>query len=185
MSDLNIDIAINNRPTYMKVIYLAGGCFWGIEHLMKQLDGVVDTTTGFANGKDDIASPTYEQVYTDTTGYAETVRVDYDPSIIGLDSLLGMFMIAIDPTSLNKQGEDEGTRYRTGIYYTDEADLEIINRKIAEAAQRYNRPIVVEVEPLRQFVPADESHQDYLDKNPDGYCHLPLEIFDLARRLRK
>ncbi len=169
----------------MKEIYLAGGCFWGIEHLIKQLDGVIDTTTGFANGNPDIIAPTYEQVYTDTTGFAETVRVVYDPSIIGLDTLLGIFMIAIDPTSLNKQGEDEGTRYRTGIYYTDTEDLDFIRRKIDEVAQRYNKPIVVEVEPLREFYAADERHQDYLDKNPGGYCHISPELFDLARRLRK
>ncbi len=174
-----------SQSSNMKEIYLAGGCFWGVEHLMKQLDGVVDTTTGFANGNSDIIAPTYEEVYTDATGYAETVRVVYNPMVIGLDSLLGIFMIAIDPTSVNKQGEDEGTRYRTGIYYIDPSDLEIIQRKIDETAARYNRPIVVEVEPLRNFVAADERHQDYLDKNPGGYCHLSQELFDLARRLRK
>lgn len=102
-----------------KHIYLAGGCFWGTEHFFKQIAGVVETEVGFANGQTD--KPTYEQVYTDTTGYAETVHVTYDPDKVSLEFLLHMFFVAIDPTSLNKQGHDEGTRYRTGIYYTNEA----------------------------------------------------------------
>ena len=107
-----------------KHIYLAGGCFWGTEHLFKQIAGVVETEVGFANGQTD--NPTYEQVYTDTTGYAETVHVTYDPNKVSLDFLLRMFFVAIDPTSLNKQGHDEGTRYRTGIYYRDATDLPTI-----------------------------------------------------------
>ncbi len=164
-------------------IYLAGGCFWGVEHLMKQLRGVVDTTVGYANGTTE--TPTYEQVCTDATGFAETVRVIYDTGRIGLDAILGMFLVAIDPTSLNKQGEDEGTQYRTGIYYTNDADLDIINSKMEELALRYNKPITVEVKPLENFYPAEDYHQDYLDKNPHGYCHLPLEIFEIARRYKK
>lgn len=164
-------------------IYLAGGCFWGIEHLMKQLRGVVDTTVGYANGNTD--APTYEQVCTDRTGFAETVRVYYDAGRVGLDAILGLFLIAIDPTSVNKQGEDEGTQYRTGIYYTNPADLELINAKMDELAERYNKPIAVEVKPLANFYTAEEYHQDYLDKNPGGYCHLPLDIFEIARRFKK
>ena len=113
-----------------KHIYIAGGCFWGTEHFFKQIDGVVETEVGFANGQTD--KPTYEQVYTDTTGYAETVHVTYDSDKVGLDFLLRMFFAAIDPTSLNKQGHDEGTRYRTGIYYTDAADLPTIEQIFAE-----------------------------------------------------
>ena len=164
----------------MKEIYLAGGCFWGAEHYFRNIEGVVDSEVGFANGN--IPDPTYEQVYTDTTGYAETVKVVYDPAQVSLAFLLQMFFVAIDPTSLNKQGHDEGTRYRTGIYYTDEADRAIIDKVYNEEQTRYNQPLVVEREPLQNFYPADEYHQDYLDKHPDGYCHLPKALFDFARQ---
>lgn len=164
----------------MKEIYLAGGCFWGTEHFFKQIKGVVQTEVGFANGH--TVNPTYKEVYTDTTGYAETVRIAYDPQVATLEFLLNMFFKAIDPTSLNKQGHDEGTRYRTGVYFTDDADLPVIHKVFAEQQALLPHPIVVEVEPLRQFYPADESHQDYLDKHPDGYCHLPLELFEYARK---
>ena len=108
-----------------KHIYLAGGCFWGTEHFFKQIDGVVETEVGFANGL--IDNPTYEQVYTDTTGYAETVHVIYNPDKVSLEFLLHMFFIAIDPTSLNNQGHAEGTRYRRGTYYTDSEDMQTLD----------------------------------------------------------
>jgi peptide methionine sulfoxide reductase msrA/msrB len=165
-----------------KEIYLAGGCFWGTEHFFKQIAGVLSTEVGFANGH--TADPTYEQVYTDTTGYAETVHIVYDPQQAGLDFLLRMFFVAIDPTSLNRQGHDEGTRYRTGIYYTDPADRAVIDRVYAEEQAKYAERLVVEREPLQHFYPADEYHQDYLDKHPDGYCHLPKALFAFARQQR-
>ena len=166
-----------------KEIYLAGGCFWGTEHFFKQIAGVMETETGFANGHTD--APTYKQVYTDTTGYAETVRVVYDPKQVSLELLLQMFFVAIDPISLNKQGHDQGTRYRTGIYYTDVTDLEVIDKIFAKEQARYAQPLVVEREPLKNFFPADEYHQDYLDKHPDGYCHLPKALFDFARQANR
>ena len=165
-----------------KEIYLAGGCFWGTEHFFKQINGVVATEVGFANGHTE--DPTYEQVYTDTTGYAETVKVVYAPSIVSLDFLLEMFFVAIDPTSLNKQGHDEGTRYRTGIYYTEEADCAVIDKVYAEEQTKYSEPLVVEREPLAKFYAADEYHQDYLEKHPDGYCHLPKALFAFARQAK-
>lgn len=164
-------------------IYLAGGCFWGMEHYMKQILGVEETEVGFANGH--TQRPTYKEVYTDTTGHAETVRVVYDDEIVDLDFLLELFFYAIDPTSLNRQGEDEGTRYRTGIYYTDEADRVIIDASMERERLRHEEPVVVEVEPLRAFYAAEEYHQDYLDKNPAGYCHLPLSMFEFARKARR
>ncbi len=164
----------------MKEIYLAGGCFWGTEHYFKQIDGVLETETGFANGNTD--NPTYEEVYTDTTGYAETVKVVYDETRVSLEFLIDMFFHAIDPTLLNRQGHDEGTRYRTGVYYTDEVELPVIKRIFDEKQKLYDQPIVTEIAPLRNFFPADEYHQDYLDKHPDGYCHLPLELFEFARK---
>ena len=166
-----------------KEIYLAGGCFWGAEHYFKQMAGVEQTEVGFANGHTE--NPTYKEVYTDTTGYAETVRIAYDEEVIDLEFLIKMFMKAIDPTSLNKQGEDEGTRYRTGIYYTDDADLPTIVRVLEDEQRQYADPIVVEIEPLKNFYPAEEYHQDYLDKNPAGYCHLPVALFEFAKKARK
>lgn len=163
----------------MKEIYLAGGCFWGAEHYFRNIEGVVDTEVGFANG--DTPAPTYEQVYTDTTGYAETVRVIYNPDGLPLDELLRAFFCAIDPLSLNKQGEDEGTRYRTGVYYTDPADLPIAMKVFEEIQAEYSSPLAVELLPLKNYFVADGRHQDYLVKNPDGYCHLPLKIFRYPR----
>ena len=166
----------------LKDIYLAGGCFWGAEHFFKQIEGVAFTEVGFANGN--TPDPTYKEVYTDTTGYAETVHIRYDNEKVGLKFLLRMFFKAIDPTSLNKQGEDEGTRYRTGIYYVDPADLPAIRTVFDEVQHTLAAPVVVEVELLRNFFRAEDYHQDYLDKNPDGYCHLPLELFRFAREAK-
>lgn len=163
-------------------IFLAAGCFWGAEKYLKLIEGVTFTEVGFANGNTD--NPTYKEVYTDQTGYAETVHLRYNPTIVSLRFLLEMYFKAIDPTSLNKQGEDEGTRYRTGIYYNDPADLPIVDDVVAEEAKKYGLPLQVEVESLRNFYPADEYHQDYLDKNPSGYCHLPIALFELARKAK-
>lgn len=167
----------------IKSIYFAGGCFWGTEHFFKQIEGVTFTETGYANGS--TPDPTYRQVYTDTTGYAETVHVEYDNDIIDLDFLVRMFFMAIDPTSLNRQGEDVGTRYRTGIYYTDAEELPCIKKIYDEIGRQYESPLVVELEPLKNFYRAEDYHQDYLENNPDGYCHLPLELFEFARKARK
>ena len=163
-------------------IFFAAGCFWGAEKYLKLIEGVTFTEVGFANGNTD--NPTYKEVYTDQTGYAETVHLRYNPTIVSLRFLLEMYFKAIDPTSLNKQGEDEGTCYRTGIYYNDPADLPIVDDVVAEEAKKYGLPLQVEVEPLRHFYPADEYHQDYLDKNPSGYCHLPIALFELARKAK-
>lgn len=167
----------------IKSIYFAGGCFWGTEHFFKQIEGVTFTETGYANGS--TPDPTYRQVYTDTTGYAETVHVEYDNDVIDLEFLVHMFFKAIDPTSLNRQGEDVGTRYRTGIYYTDAEELPCIKKIYDEIGRQYESPLVVELEPLKNFYRAEDYHQDYLENNPDGYCHLPLELFEFARKARK
>ena len=111
--------------------------------------------------------------------------MSYDPDKVSLEFLLRMFFVAIDPTSLNKQGHDEGTRYRTGIYYTDKEDLPIIEKVYAEEQNKCSEPFMVEKLPLRNFYPADEYHQDYLDKHPDGYCHLPKALFDFARKAKE
>ncbi len=166
-----------------KEIYLAGGCFWGTEHYFKQIAGVVKTEVGFANGHTE--HPTYKEVYTDETGFAETVHVTYNPDVVSLRFLLKMFFKAIDPTSLNKQGHDEGTRYRTGIYYTDAEDLPVIDDVFATEQQNCAQPLAVEKLPLQNFYTAEEYHQDYLDKNPTGYCHLPQSLFEFARQARE
>ena len=165
-----------------KDIYLAGGCFWGTEHYFKQIEGVVETSVGFANGH--TANPSYEEVYTDTTGYAETVHVKYNPDVVSLEFLLQLFFKAIDPVSLNKQGHDEGTRYRTGIYYTHDDDLPVIEKVFAEEQKNYSQPLAVEKLPLQNYYTAEEYHQDYLDKNPAGYCHLPQALFEFARQAK-
>lgn len=162
-----------------KEIYLAGGCYWGMEHFLKLIRGVEETEVGFANGNTE--NPTYKEVYTDTTGYAETVYVKYNPQIVPLQDLISLYFKAIDPTSQNKQGEDEGTRYRTGIYFINDDDKAVIRRIYDEVQTNYGEPLAVELCRLKNFVKAEEYHQDYLDKNPSGYCHLGKEIFEIAR----
>lgn len=167
----------------IKDIYLAGGCFWGTEHYFKQIKGVKETKVGFANGHTE--NPTYQEVYTDTTGFTETVHIKYNPEEVSLEFLLKMFFKAIDPTSLNKQGHDEGTRYRTGIYYINEEDIDVINKVYNEEQKHYNQPLAVEKLPLENYYSAEEYHQDYLDKNPTGYCHLPLSLFKFAKEAKE
>ena len=163
-----------------KEIYLAGGCFWGTEHYFKQIRGVMNTEVGFANGRTE--NPTYKEVYTDTTGYAETVHIVYDDEVVSLEFLLNMFFMAIEPTSVNRQGHDVGTRYRTGVYFTQNEQLPVIRKVFDEQQQKYDEPIAVEIKPLNNFYLAEEYHQDYLDRNPDGYCHLPTALFEMARK---
>lgn len=162
----------------VKVIYIAGGCFWGLEKYIGLVHGVVDAEAGYANGAN--ASATYG----DGSGYAETVKVVYDPSEAPLPFLLGLFYDAIDPTSLNRQGNDVGTEYRTGIYYTDAADAAVIEKSLAELQERHAQPIAIESGPLIHYARAEDYHQDYLQKNPGGYCHIPQKLFDAAAAAR-
>lgn len=153
-----------------KVIYLAGGCFWGVEKFFGLLNGVEKTQVGYANGK--TTNPTYEEVCTGATNFAETVELQYDPNKISLITLLEEYFSIIDPTVLNRQGADIGTQYRTGIYYLEEEDKDIIKNFINSKQNDYKRPIVVENKKLENFYPAEEYHQKYLEKNPNGYCHI-------------
>ena len=155
-------------------IYLAGGCFWGMQAFFDQLDGILSSAVGYANGNKQ--DPTYEEVCSQTTGFAETLRLVYDGEKISLDKLLEYFFMVIDPCSLNKQGEDKGDQYRSGIYYTDPTDKAIIEAHIAKIAPAYELPIVTEVMTLINFYPAEEYHQNYLIKNPQGYCHIDLNL---------
>jgi methionine-S-sulfoxide reductase len=165
---------------YMKRVYLAGGCFWGAETYIAMIPGVVKTEVGYANGK--TVNPSYEDVKRRNTGHAETVLVDYDPAILSLDRLLELFYLAIDPASLNRQGPDEGTQYRTGIYYTDEEDRAVIEKSLEALQAVTDSPVVVEAKPLENYYTAEEYHQKYLDKNPGGYCHIGSGTFEKLRR---
>ncbi len=160
----------------MKTFYLAGGCFWGLQKFMDQFDGVVETEVGYANGPD--KAPSYEEVC-GNSGHAETVRVVYDETKISLTELLRYYFMVIDPTSLNRQGMDVGVQYRTGLYFTDPADLVEVGTVYAEEERKAGKPLAVELRPLRNFFPAEEYHQKYLEKNPTGYCHIPRRYFAL------
>ena len=162
-----------------KDIWFAAGCFWGAQKFFKLVEGVEFTEVGFCNGNLD--NPTYQEVYTDTTGHAECVHVRYNPSVVSLRHLTELFFKIIDPLSLNKQGEDVGTRYRTGVYYDNQKDAEELASVFSQIRQSLGvESFPVELLPLKCFFPADEYHQDYLDKNPAGYCHLSPAIFKLA-----
>ena len=167
----------DGTPINTKTIYLAGGCFWGLEAYMERVDGVVDAVSGYANGSDDIPNPSYEQVIAGS-GHAETVKVTYDADKIDLDTMLAYYFRVIDPTSLNKQGNDRGVQYRTGIYFTDPAEQAVITNALDNLSNKYSKPIVVENEALDDFAMAEEYHQDYLAKNPNGYCHIDLSLAD-------
>lgn len=163
-----------------KTIYFAGGCFWGTEHYLRQLDGVLETVAGYANGN--VPDPSYEDVYTDTTGYAECVKLTYDSEIISLTTLCRLFFRSIDPLLINRQGNDIGTRYRTGVYWTDPQDEQDIGMVFNEIQAVSSGPLAVEKKPVECFYPAEEYHQDYLVKNPDGYCHLSPLTLKAARQ---
>lgn len=156
----------------MKEIALAGGCFWGVDEYFSRKKGVISTKAGYANGIKE--NPTYKEVCTGRTGHAETVLVKYDEEVITLTEILEKFFKVIDPTVLNRQGNDIGTQYRTGIFYIDEADVPAITAFIDSKRKDYKAQIVTEVEPLKNFYDAEEYHQDYLKKNPRGYCHIDL-----------
>ena len=157
-----------------RIIYLAGGCFWGLEAYMERIQGVTDAVSGYANGKGDTTN--YQLLH--ATDHAETVKVTYDPNEISLDKLLQYYFRVIDPTSINKQGNDRGRQYRTGIYYQNEQDKAVIEAALKTLQNKYQAPIQIEVEPLKNYVEAEEYHQDYLKKNPNGYCHIDIKKAD-------
>ncbi|MDD4296587.1 MAG: peptide-methionine (S)-S-oxide reductase MsrA [Ruminiclostridium sp.] len=161
-------------------IYLAGGCFWGVERYVSLISGVEKTQVGYANGK--TINPTYQEVCYNNTGHAETVKVVYNPDKISLPKLLNLYYEIIDPVSVNRQGADKGTQYRTGIYYIDERDLPVILDSIKKLQLKYDKPIAIEISPLENYSPAEEYHQKYLEKNPNGYCHIHPMHFDRAKR---
>ena len=160
----------------MQTIYLAGGCFWGVQKYFDQFDGVLATEVGYANGPEE--APSYRDVC-NSSGHAETVKIEYDPEVISLTDLLGYYFMVIDPLSINRQGSDRGVQYRTGIYYTDESQLPEIKTVYREQEEKAGAKLAVEMEPLKNFYTAEEYHQKYLDKNPNGYCHIPRKMFSV------
>lgn len=163
-----------------KMIVLAGGCFWGVEKAFKALDGVLETTVGYANGFTD--NPTYEEVCRNETGYKEAVKVVYQPNVVSLSTVIRAFFLCIDPRQRNRQGNDIGSQYQAGIYYVDEKDLDDIKPVYTNERMKYDR-FFVELEPLKNFYTAEEYHQDYLDKHPFGYCHITSYEMEEVKKL--
>lgn len=172
----NPNLGIDYRGRDLRDIWLAGGCFWGVEAYMTRIYGVAEVTVGYANGSTE--NPSYEDVSHTGTGHAETVHVRYDPERVDLETLLKHFFRIIDPTVKNRQGNDVGSQYRTGIYYKDEAGLSVIEGAIAKEQSKYDVPIVTEVLPLMNYSLAEEYHQRYLEKNPGGYCHVDFSTLE-------
>ena len=166
----------------MKTIYFAGGCFWGVEKFFGQFEGVKNTQTGYANGPD--KAPTYNDVC-NNSGHAETVKVDYDENNIRLNKLLEYYFMIIDLLSKNKQGNDIGIQYRSGIYYTSNDQFNIIKEFYEKKEKDIGKKLAVEILPLKNFYPAENEHQKYLDKNPGGYCHIPKKFFKLNQEKKK
>jgi peptide-methionine (S)-S-oxide reductase len=165
----------------MKSVVFAGGCFWGVENYFKLVPGVRGTLVGYIDGN--YKFPTYEMVCTGITGHTEACKVDYDPSETNLFILLEHFFFIIDPTTLNKQGMDTGTQYRTGVYYFDEEDKKLTKEYIDIIKECYHDPIVVEVKPAKEFWEAEDYHQNYLDNNPNGYCHIMTYKYKLLNKI--
>ena len=154
----------------MAEIYLAGGCFWGLEEYFSRISGVLQTSVGYANGQ--VETTNYQLIK--ETDHAETVQVIYDEKVVSLREILLYYFRVIDPLSVNQQGNDRGRQYRTGIYYLGEEDLPTIYALVQEQERMLGRKIAVEVEKLRHYILAEDYHQDYLKKNPGGYCHIDV-----------
>lgn len=166
----NLETILGQGGFEMAEIYLAGGCFWGLEEYFSRISGVLETTVGYANGQ--VETTNYQLIK--ETDHAETVQVIYDEKIVSLREILLYYFRVIDPLSINQQGNDRGRQYRTGIYYKDEEDLPTIYAVVQEQERMLGRKIAVEVEKLRHYILAEDYHQDYLKKNPGGYCHIDV-----------
>ena len=177
MADRNL-YYMRRRYKNMKTIYLAGGCFWGVQRYFDQFEGVLSTEVGYANGPD--MQPSYQDVCK-SSGHAETVKIEYDEDKISLGELLYYYFMVIDPLSVNQQGHDKGIQYRTGIYYTEASQLEEIRAVYQAEEARAGAKLAVELQPVKNFFSAEEYHQKYLEKNPGGYCHIPQKMFTLKK----
>lgn len=163
-----------------KEIYLAGGCFWGTEQYLQHIQGILATEVGYANGNTE--NPSYEEVCRKDTGHSEAVKVEYEDTVIGLPYILELYYDVINPVSVNRQGGDVGSQYRTGIYYIDEQDVSVIESSISKLQEKYKEKIAIERLPLNNYYKAEEYHQKYLDKNPGGYCHIGADKFEKAKK---
>ncbi len=163
-----------------KEIYLAGGCFWGTEKYLQGVNGILETEVGYANGNTE--NPTYEEVCHYNTGHAEAVKVVYENTVIGLPFLLELYYDVINPVSINKQGNDIGSQYRTGIYFVQDEDEAIIRESIDKLQLKYEQKIAIEVKRVENYYRAEDYHQKYLDKNPQGYCHIGVDKFEKAKK---
>ena len=162
-----------DRQDKLRDIYFAGGCFWGVEEYFSRIPGVSDASAGYANGTTE--NPSYEQVCSGKSGYAEAVHIRYDPQLVSLRTLAEQFFKIIDPLSVNRQGNDVGSQYRTGMYFLNAEDKAVLASVMAEVQKKYDKPLAVELLPLQNYYPAEEYHQDYLKKNPGGYCHIRFD----------
>ena len=171
----------NGRST----LYFAGGCFWGVEHAFRQLDGVLDTTTGYANGR--ISNPTYSQVKQGDTGYRETVRVCFDPDVVSVETLLKAFFLIVDVTQEDGQGHDIGDQYRTGVYYPEDTTQSVIKvlQEFFDAERTKHETFHTELKMLECFYDAEDYHQDYLVNNPSGYCHVTINQIAAVKALNR
>lgn len=160
----------------MATIYLAGGCFWGVEKFFEQFYGL-ETEAGYANGLTE--NPSYEDLH--ATGHAEAVKIDYDPETIGLEQILEYYFMIIDPFSVNRQGNDFGKQYRTGIWYTSDDQADAIDNVVSRVEEAAGKPVAVQIGPIRNYYTAEEYHQRYLDKHPQGYCHIDPALFNLDK----
>lgn len=160
-------------------IVLADGCFWGTQYLFRNLRGVLKTQAGYVNSE--VANPTYKEVCTGRTGAAEGVEITYNATTVDLDNLLDLYFESIDPTSVDRQGNDRGPQYRTGIYYTSDSQRTTALKAVGRQLKKGYSKIVVEVLPMKNFYPAEPEHQDYLFRNPDGYCHISPRLLEKAR----
>lgn len=166
---------IFNREAIAEV-YMAAGCFWGAEAFLERIYGVVYTEVGYANGNK--TNPSYEDVCSNATNFVEVVYIKYDSSKLSLEELTEAYFKIVNPTSLNKQGGDIGSQYRTGIYPVLESDIAVVTNTIKQFQQLYEKPIVIEVMAIENYYKAEEYHQKYLEKNPGGYCHIDLGILN-------
>lgn len=171
----------NHKADGEAEIYLAGGCFWGTDFFIRNVAGIISTEVGYANGA--TKNPTYREVCNDS-GHVEAVHVIYNPEKISLPQLLTEYYRSINPTLINRQGNDRGIQYRTGIYFSEPTDAPIIEQSLKELQKNFSKPVVVEHEPIKNFYRAEEEHQDYLIKNPNGYCHVPRALIDEQKKIQ-
>lgn len=167
----------------LREVYFAGGCFWGVEEYFSRVPGVAGVSSGYANGTTE--NPSYEEVCSGATGHAEAVRVVYDPTVMSLKSLTQALFRIIDPLSVNKQGNDRGIQYRTGVYYADDADLPVLQEVFETEQEKLSSPMATELVPLENFYEAEDYHQDYLKKNPGGYCHISFRSLDEIKTVQQ